>query len=97
MPTNTPTLTLDCPDCDGNGWFASGLTDTPVQVQCERCHGTGKLAVNRRRPICTRTAYADEGTARRAAEHRRKDGKAHEVKKAQYYCAECRMWHNRKI
>ena len=46
-----------CPDCDGQGWTAQHSTDTnahdgegncnpgycPVQVQCEKCGGTGKI------------------------------------------------------
>ena len=45
---------LKCPDCNGNGWTAehdpsdphlSGECSgsCPVQVQCERCIGTGKI------------------------------------------------------
>jgi len=47
-----------CPDCDGQGWTAQHSIDgnahddegncnpgyCPVQVQCEKCSGTGKIA-----------------------------------------------------
>ena len=48
---------VKCPACDGQGWTAQHSTDAnahdeegncnpgycPVQIQCETCHGTGKL------------------------------------------------------
>ncbi len=40
-----------CPDCGGDGWYqdhAPSCTDSihvdcPIQVQCEKCQGTGKI------------------------------------------------------
>jgi hypothetical protein len=32
---------LRCDDCAGQGWYADGPTDSPEQVQCARCSGTG--------------------------------------------------------
>ena len=35
-----------CPDCNGDGQYFYGETDSPVAVQCERCLGTGSLSAS---------------------------------------------------
>lgn len=44
-----------CPDCNGEGWTAEHdpndphewgkCYNCPIQVQCERCQGTGKIII----------------------------------------------------
>lgn len=41
-PANCPVCeAIICPVCNGKGWYASGATDKPDQVQCPDCLGTG--------------------------------------------------------
>ena len=32
---------MKCETCDGKGWFATGETNNPIQLQCQFCLGTG--------------------------------------------------------
>ena len=40
----------DCPNCDGQGWYAQQVSDTEQeQRQCDLCYGTGMLEEMRKR------------------------------------------------
>jgi hypothetical protein len=35
---------VTCDRCGGDGYYATGPTDRPIQEQCEACFGSGRTA-----------------------------------------------------